>query len=353
MEEFWDVGPIPAMSDDPIVSQRTSTDASSILGPTQRRIAGFALTLLAILGSIALLIGTLIVLGQSISFFSSVLWPLATAAVIALIVRAVHRIGAHVLLDRWLWTIAIACVLGHLAGVHFAWLLLGGGLAYVLAKRSPLASAGFMFVAVIATIAWYSARPGGALVIARDPESVVAGATSVAVLFWSGLKAGLLTFGGAYTAIPLVQRDAVSSGAWMSNAQFMDGIAIGGLLPAPLIIFTTFVGYVGGGALGAIVMTFATFLPAFALTLVAHEPMERLIHRTSIRTFLDGVTAAVVGLIAGTGISFLVTGIRSVTAALVFGLALSALFYWKGKWAIPVVIAAAALVGFVALSMPR
>ena len=61
----------------------------SLLGPTQRRIAGFALTLFAVLGSIALLIGTLIVIGRSISYFSSVLWPLATAGVMALILRPV------------------------------------------------------------------------------------------------------------------------------------------------------------------------------------------------------------------------------------------------------------------------
>jgi chromate transporter len=46
-----------------------------------------------------------------------------------------------------------------------------------------------------------------------------------------------LTFGGAYTVIPFLQRDAVVVGAWMTNAQFLDGIALSGILPAPLIIF--------------------------------------------------------------------------------------------------------------------
>ena len=75
------------MSVDPTLSPRPLLNGSPLLGPTQRRIAAFALTLLAIVGSIAVLVGSLVVLGQSISFFSSVLWPLAAAGVIALILR--------------------------------------------------------------------------------------------------------------------------------------------------------------------------------------------------------------------------------------------------------------------------
>ena len=271
------------------------------------------------------------------------------AAVIALIVRAVHRIGEHVLLDRWLWSIGILCVAGHLADVHFLLLLAGGGIAYVLAKHRPVAAFAFMFVATIATVVWFAARPGGTLAEMQGSASVATGTASLALLFFTGLKAGLLTFGGAYTAIPLVQRDAVGADGWMSNAQFMDGIALGGLLPAPLIIFTTFVGYVGGGPLGAVVMTLATFLPAFAMTLIAHDFMERLIHHAAVRHFLDGVTAAVVGLIAGTALSLFDAAIRSVIAAVVFALALAALLLWKGKLAIPAVIVGAALAGMAVL----
>src|SRR5215207_10685759 len=77
-------------------------------------------------------------------------------------------------------------------------------------------------------------------------------------LFLSGLKAGLLTFGGAYTVIPFLRDDAVRNG-WMTDAQFLDGLALSGILPAPLIIFSTFVGYFGGGPLGAIAMTVGIF----------------------------------------------------------------------------------------------
>lgn len=163
-----------------------------------------------------------------------------------------------------------------------------------------------------------SARHATSILDAEGAEAVVLGSSSLADLFWSGLKAGSLTFGGAYTVIPFLQQDAVNRGAWMSNEQFMDGIALAGLLPAPLVIFATFVGYIGGGPWGVVVMTVAVFLPAFVLTLIAHEPLERLVHEPRIKTFLDGLTAGVVGLIGATAVGLLLANVRSVVAGVVF-----------------------------------
>jgi chromate transporter len=287
-------------------------------------------------------------LGLDVRGELALLFAAIQAAVVALIVRAVHRIGSHVLVNRWLWGIAIVCAAGQLIGVHFGVLLLAGGLAYVLAQRWPLIAFACLFTASIGTMVWLSPQPGGRFAEADGFRELAAGSASLGALFWSGLKAGSLTFGGAYTAIPFLQRDAVGAHTWMSNAQFMDGIALAGLLPAPLIIFATFVGYVAGGPLGSLVITLGIFLPAFVLTLVAHEPMERLVHHPSIRPLLDGVTAAVVGLIAGTALALLATSIRSVMTALVFAAALAALFYWNARLTIPVVVAGAALVGLAA-----
>jgi chromate transporter len=110
----------------------------------------------------------------------------------------------------------------------------------------------------------------------ETPSSFEQGTTpqqpSFSGLFISGLRAGLLTFGGAYTVIPFLQKDAVAVGAWMTNEEFLDGIALSGLLPAPLIIFATFVGYLSGGAIGAILVTIGIFLPAFSFSLWRTTP---------------------------------------------------------------------------------
>ena len=184
---------------------------------------------------------------------------------------------------------------------------------------------------------------------ATGAEGAALAQRSLWELFVSGLKAGLLTFGGAYTVIPFLQEDAVASGGWMTNAQFMDGLALSSLLPAPLIIFATFVGYAGGGAMGAIVLTAGIFLPAFAFSLIAHDPLERLVSQPLVREFLEGVTAGVIGLIAGTALVLLLASVKGLPHAIVFAAALACLFRFKSKVVIPLVVVGAALSG-IALS---
>ncbi|WP_290891156.1 chromate efflux transporter [Arenimonas sp.] len=274
-------------------------------------------------------------------------------AVAALVLRAVLRIGGHVVTDRWLWAIAIVAGFAQLAGLHFGWILAGGGVAYLLARRGLSATALLVIVMIAAAAVACVVRYGGLAGAESLSLSGVAGAAvdpgtvSAWLLFWAGLKAGLLTFGGAYTVIPFLQRDAVTQGAWMSNGQFLDGLALSGLLPAPLVIFATFVGYVGGGPWGAVAMTAGVFLPAFAFTLVAHEPLERLVHQPRARQFLEGVTAGVVGLIAGTTIALMRVSLTSFEAWALFAIVLGLLFASKARLLIPAVIAGAALWGWI------
>src|SRR5439155_26395862 len=129
---------------------------------------------------------------------------------------------------------------------------------------------------------------------------VVAGTvtlTLTAQIFLEGLKAGLLTFGGAYTVIPFLRESAVSGHHWLSSSQFVDGLALSGILPAPLIIFSTFVGYVAGGLGGAFAMTVGIFLPAFIFPIFLHHYLVAIAENERLRPFLLGVAAGVIGLI--------------------------------------------------------
>ena len=273
-------------------------------------------------------------------------------AVAALIVRAVVRIGEHVVTDRWLWGIAIGATAAQLAGIHFGIILTVAGGIYLLAQRQFRMLAWALAALAVAGMIGYAMVMGGLTGFAglsgsvADAEPVRHDGMPLLALFWSGLKAGLLTFGGAYTVIPFLQRDAVTQGAWMSNTQFLDGLALSGLLPAPLIIFSTFVGYLGGGPWGAVAMTVGIFLPAFAFTLIGHHALERLVHQPRIRLFLEGLTAGVVGLIAGTTLALLKISLTGLEAVILFALVLTVLFASKVKLVIPAVIAAAALWGW-------
>jgi chromate transporter len=266
-------------------------------------------------------------------------------AVAALIVRAVHRIGGHALhTNKWLWAMAILAGIAQLLGINFLITLLTVGFIYTLAERQKPRLALALSLLFATSIFIYAFAFPAADITSAVTTSIAAEITPWTLLL-SGLRAGLLTFGGAYTAIPFMQQDAVQIGGWMTNAQFLDGLALSGLLPAPLIIFSTFVGYLGGGPLGALVVTIGVFAPAFTFTMIGHDYLERLVENKSAHAFLDGVTAGVVGLIAVTAIGILRETLTSLPAFLICAAALAALFLSKSKWITAIVVLAAGVVG--------
>ena len=275
--------------------------------------------------------------------------------VIALIIRAIHRIADHTLNDPWLWAIAAMSAAGAALQVSFWVTLPAAGLAYAALEARRYAVAGLIVVAAVALALSIGGNP--LLVGSRMPTGIVhliqSGSVSALALFLSGLKAGLLTFGGAYTAIPFVRGDAVGRG-WISESQFLDGLALSGIIPAPLIIFATFVGYIAGGFGGAIAMTAGIFLPAFAFALLFYERLERVIENERLHRFLAGVAAGVVGLIAVTAIQLGWNVSRSVPSlcfgAVVFVAALVALYLARSKLAVPLVVLGSALAGAVLFS---
>jgi chromate transporter len=276
----------------------------------------------------------------------SALFAGAQAAVVAVVVRAVHRIGAGALRDPWLFALAVLSAAAELSAVHFAIALAFSGLAYALVRRRRFllaAAAAIIFAGAALTLARHPQSPDAPVATTASEAPVRPPSTSA--ILASGLRAGLLTFGGAYTAIPFVRRDAVERGRWLTDRQFLDGLALGGVLPAPLIIFATFVGYIAGALAGALAMTFGIFLPAFAITLVGHETLERVVQNHALHDVLDGVTAGVVGLIAATTVHLFRAGIRSLPQLLLFVAALAVLYLWKSKAAVALVVLASAVAG--------
>ena len=271
-------------------------------------------------------------------------------AVTALIVRAVHRIGGHALQkDAWLWGIAFLAAFAQILRINFLFTLLSAGLIYTVAQAKQKYLALILSTGLLAWLTFVGFAGIQSPPATLSTSNALTTPTSPMTLFWSGLKSGLLTFGGAYTVIPFLQHDAVQVGRWMTNAQFLDGLALSGLLPAPLIIFSTFVGYVGGGIPGAVLITIAIFAPAFAFTIIGHDFLERLVNNQSAHAFLDGVTAGVVGLISATALGILRETVVGPHAWIIFSLALIALFLSKSKWTVAAVVLAAGLYGLLFL----
>jgi chromate transporter len=255
-----------------------------------------------------------------------------SAAVGAVVLRAVVRLSGTFVTDAWLAAIAVAAfALTVFASAPFVLVLLGAGLAYELRVNAG----GWIGRA-------HSVSPT-ALALA-----VLAGALSLSLtaeIFLEGLKAGLLTFGGAFTVIPFLQQAAVADHHWLTDSQFVDGLALGGILPAPLIIFSTFVGYLAGGLGGALAMTLGIFLPAFLFPIFLHRFLVGVAENPRIRPFLLGVAAGVIGLIAAVTVDIVDTSIVDVyTAALAIG-AFLALNRWHGKLTVLYVVLGCGLVG--------
>ncbi len=264
-------------------------------------------------------------------------------AVLAIILRAVVRIGQHIIEDRLLAVIAAASLLATLIGVPFWIPLAAGGLVYAVAQRLLIALAvGIVAIGAALAARQFATPDIGAVLVAGAPATLLA-------LFVTGLKGGLLTFGGAYTAIPYVRADTVGRG-WVSDATFLDGIALAGVLPAPLVIFATFVGYVVAGLGGALAITAGMFLPAFAFSLIFFERLEAIVENPALHRLLAGVAAAVVGIIAATFVQLGDVTAARVTAPLpailLFAIALAVVWRVKGAWVTPAIVAAAALAGW-------
>jgi chromate transporter len=179
------------------------------------------------------------------------------------------------------------------------------------------------------------------------PLAVIVAATSATggAVFWEGLKTGLLTFGGAFTAVPFLQQAAVDNHHWLTDSQFVDGLALGGILPAPLIIFSTFVGYLAGGLVGGIVMTLGVFIPAFALPIYGHDLFSAVAEHPRVRALLLGVAAGVIGLIAAVTVDIIDTSIIDVPTALLAIAAFLALMRWHGKLTVLYVVLGCGAIG--------
>jgi chromate transporter len=118
----------------------------------------------------------------------------------------------------------------------------------------------------------------------------------------------LVTFGGAYAVLPFVADQAVNHYGWLSAKDMVAGLALGESTPGPLIMVNTFVGFVaaynveGGllwGLAGAAIATFCTFAPCFVFIINGAPLIDRIHTAGSLANALNGITIAVVGVIGG------------------------------------------------------
>ena len=254
------------------------------------------------------------------------------AAVGAIVARALVRLSRTFITDLPLALLAVAAfALTVFVSANFALVLIGAGLLYELWMNAERWTGRVHSVSLAPAVLFVLT---GAITL-----------TFTAEIFWEGLKAGLVTFGGAFTVIPYLHDAAVEGKHWLTESQFVDGLAMGGVLPAPLIIFSTFVGYIAGGLTGALVITLGIFLPAFVFPIFFHRVLVGIAENPRIRPFLLGVAAGVIGLIAAVTVDILDTSVVDVPTAILAIGGFVVLNRWHGKLTVLYVVLGCGLIG--------
>jgi chromate transporter len=167
------------------------------------------------------------------------------------------------------WIVGVLLVCG------VAEVLAAGGRNDVQTQTWPLAG----------TVAGLAAATGGLLSLA-----------------WVALKVGALSYGGGFVIIPLMQADAVQHHHWMTNAQFLDAVALGQVTPGPVVHTVAVVGYAAAGLAGGLLAATVAFVPSFVFVLVGAAHFDRLRRDARARAFLNGAGPAAIGAIIGVAI---------------------------------------------------
>ncbi|MGH2573619.1 MAG: chromate efflux transporter [Actinomycetota bacterium] len=201
--------------------------------------------------------------------------------------------------------VALAVVLATLwrlrSGVIGGWrkpilALAGVGLTLVFPRALPLIVIGAGLVSLAASRADGTLRSVLWLPVGLLAGSAVPGGGLLAVA-WVFLRTGLLLFGGGLVLVALLGPEVVARG-WLTEQQFLDGIALGQATPGPITLTSVFVGYAVHGTVGALVATGAIYLPSFVAVLVGTGPfMRRFRENPSVAAFVEGITAASLGAV--------------------------------------------------------
>lgn len=141
---------------------------------------------------------------------------------------------------------------------------------------------------------------GNGLLVPLLPVAVVSG--GLGALAWTSFKVGALSFGGGFVIIPLMQGDAVHVYHWMTNAEFLNAVALGQVTPGPVVATVAAVGYAAGGIGTGLLAALVAFLPSFSFILLGGGRFERLRGDPTARSFLDGAGPAAIGAIIGAAV---------------------------------------------------
>jgi chromate transporter len=223
------------------------------------------------------------------------------AVVIALLVQALWGLMPTIR-RHWLDSlIALAALTAFWLKVNYLLVFLAaGGLRLALALKlaggepsematpsAPIPNPGFIIVQAVGAVAAIALAIWGLWHLDR----------TLGLMSWIFLKISVVSFGGGYVMIPILQWDMVDHLKWLTLTQFLDGILLGFITPGPIIILATFVGFWLKGFIGALVGTVAIFLPPILIVIFLTPFYQRIKEVRWMRPVIQGILSALVGML--------------------------------------------------------
>ena len=285
-----------------------------------------------------------VLLGMAYQLFGGLAWMQAVfygvgAAVIGIIamsaykltVKSISKLEIAAIKSKWLlWLFYIAgIVITVITEREEIMLFLACGILYMLIKAPP------QWIKKPAVL------PAGILISTGFWKY---DGKTLQEIAWFFAKAGAFVFGSGLAIVPFLHGGVVKEFGWLTEHQFVDAVAVAMITPGPVVITVGFIGYLVAGFPGAAVAALATFLPCYLFTVALAPSFKKIAKNASIKAFVDGITASVIGALVG---SVIIIGLRSVVdvpTALIAIAAVLALLYVK-KMQEPYIIGIAAIIG--------
>jgi chromate transporter len=253
------------------------------------------------------------------------------AAVIGIIAIGSYKLTTKSIgKDRLMWAIFIVlAITTFITEQEILWLILLGGFAVWFSKAPPK---------------WLSSSANGMLPAILLQLQPIATQSKLVEIAWFFTKAGAFVFGSGLAIVPFLYGGVVKEYGWLNEQQFLDAVAVAMITPGPVVITVGFIGYLVAGFWGAAVAALATFIPCYLFTVIPAPYFKKYGKHPAIKAFVDGVTAAAIGAIAG---AVLVLGKRTLTdiPTVLIALTTAAILFRFKKLQEPYVIIVAATIG--------
>jgi chromate transporter len=313
-----------------------------ILGATA---AGFAFVLPSFLMVVAL--------GMAYVSYGGLPWMQAVFYGVGAAVLGIMSIGAHKLAsksigrDKLLWAIfGVLAAVTIITQSEIAWLFIASGLLVWVIRCKP-GLEDFLSILKSKIVFSLIALSAVVLVLFEKYDEYIDSSLDLGLLTQIGLfftKAGAFVFGSGLAIVPFLYSGTVTDYHWLNDRQFVDAVAVAMITPGPVVVTTGFIGYLVAGLQGATMAAAATFLPCYLITIVSAPHFKKWGKNPSVIAFVDGITAAAIGAIAG---SVVVIAQRSISdiPTVVLALGATALLWKFKKVPEPMLVVGAALIG--------